>query len=131
MKVGVSYWYNKGVALCDVDMHEKALYCFDKALSMEKDDDLIWFRQGIALFHAKRLQEAVSSFDHSLGINPDNVVALNNMGVALSILKKFEESDACLKKALDLKKGNPGIQINIKFLNEMKQTEKFRTGEEV
>ncbi len=72
----------KGVALSNANMHEKALYCFDKALSMEKDNDLIWFRQGITLFHINRLHEAVSSFDHSLRINPDNAAALNNKGVA-------------------------------------------------
>lgn len=130
MKVGVSYWYNKGVSLCDVNMHEKALYCFEKALSMEKNDDLLWFRQGIALFHAKKTEEAVSSFDNSLRINPDSVAALNNKGVALSVLKKFEEAEGCFNKAFDISVGNPGIRINMIFLNEMKQTEKYRTGEE-
>ena len=120
MKVSVGYWYNKGVSLADAALHEKALYCFDKAIALDENDARVWFKRGISQFHIKLLSAAAISFGKVLSFEPNNAAALNNLGVTYTQMQEFEKADACFKRAAELAKGNPKIAVNQKISTNMK-----------
>lgn len=99
MKVGVRYWYNKGVALLEAELPDRAAECLDRALNDDPENAAIIFRKGIALFYSDRLEEAAEIFDETLKEDPESYSALNNMGITLLRLNRMDEAKECFEKA--------------------------------
>jgi tetratricopeptide (TPR) repeat protein len=115
MKVGVRYWYNKGVALLEANLPDKAVECFDRAFNDDPANEVILFKKGIALFYSGRLEEAAEIFDETLKRDPDNYSALNNKGMSLLRLDRIDEAEECFKDAKEKssKSGCPGLNLSL------------------
>lgn len=113
MKVGVRYWYNKGVALLEAEMPEKAIECLDRALDNDPENEAILFKKGIALFYSDRLEEAAEIFDETLQNDPDNYSALNNKGMILLRMNRVNEAEEYFIRAKE-RSGKSGC-ANLNF----------------
>ena len=120
MKVGVRYWYNKGIALLEAELPEKAVECLDRALEEDPENDTIIFKKGIALFYSERLEEAAEIFDSALKKNPENYSALNNKGMILLRLNRIDEAENCFRSAKEISRKSGCVDLNFSLIKEIR-----------
>jgi Flp pilus assembly protein TadD len=56
-------WFNKGIALAELDKLDEALKCFEKAIEIDPKDARAWSNKGIALDSLGKADEALKSFN--------------------------------------------------------------------
>ncbi|MBN1432018.1 MAG: tetratricopeptide repeat protein [Methanomicrobiaceae archaeon] len=120
MKVGVRYWYNKGVALLEAEMPEKAVECFDRALKEDTENSGILFKKGIALFYSKKFEEAGEIFNQIIKKDSSNYPALNNRGMTLLHLNQIQEARICFERAKELSNGAGCADLNASLIKMIK-----------
>ena len=69
-----------------------ALYCYQKALELEPENEKALQGYARALFDLGRYQEALSVYDQLLTLQPDNKHYLLNRAVCLTNTRRFEEA---------------------------------------
>lgn len=98
------YWYNRGVALKNLERYEEAIASYDKALKIKPDYYYAWNSRGIILCDCLgRYEKAINSFDKAIQLEPSHYKAWVNRGIALSNLGCHEETITSCKKALEIK----------------------------
>ncbi|MDF5711843.1 MAG: tetratricopeptide repeat protein [Nostoc sp. S4] len=99
-------WFNQGVTLANLGLHEQAIAFFDDAIKIKPDFYDAWRNRGMALVQLGRYEEANAAFDRALKsqIKPDDYEAWFNRGVALNDLGRFEEAIASFDNALKFKR---------------------------
>ena len=60
---------NDGVDLYEQGYFEEAIKCFDKAIWLNPDDDLLWVHKGMSLYELKNYDEAIKCFDNAIRLN--------------------------------------------------------------
>src|SRR3989339_803850 len=85
-------WGNKGLALSKLSKFQEAITCFDKAIEINPQDEMLWTNKGVVLAELGKCQEAVAYYNKAIEINPKSVLAWNNKGYALYKLGKYEEA---------------------------------------
>jgi tetratricopeptide (TPR) repeat protein len=93
-------WYNRGVALSDLERKEEAIASYDQAIAIKPDLHEAWNSRGVVLFALGRNEAAVASYDRAVAIKPDDDAAWNNRGGALSDLGRKEEAIASYDQAV-------------------------------
>ena len=83
-------WYNKGVALNELNRNAEALVVFNKAIEIKRDFADAWFHKGIALFALGRLDESHKALDKTLEITPGKSQVLEVKQKVLDKQKEFE-----------------------------------------
>ncbi len=102
-------WFNQGVALANLGLHEQAIAFFDDAIKIKPDFYDAWRNRGVALLQLGRYGEANASFNTAFNqiskfqIKPDDYKAWFNRGVALANLRQFEQAIASWDNAVKLK----------------------------
>ncbi len=96
-------WYNRGVALGNLERYEEEIMSYDQALTCEPDNGKAWNRRGVALSNLGRDEEAITSYDQALTYEPKFRGAWVNRGVALNNLGRYEEAIASYDESLKLK----------------------------
>ena len=62
---------NRGIVLVNLKRYEDALYSFDRAVSLNPDDDRAWHNRGIVLaINLKRYEDALQSYGQAVSLNP-------------------------------------------------------------
>ena len=97
----VSY-YNRGLALLELNKPEQALVDFKKALSIDPNYAEVYNAQGNAFSDIGQLNLAIKSFEEAVRINSKYSDAWNNMGNALSISKDIYAAIECYKHAISI-----------------------------
>jgi Flp pilus assembly protein TadD len=64
-------WYNKGVALDNLQRTEEALHSYNKALELDPEYPQAWEKKGVALDKLNRSEEALQCFEEALKLKPD------------------------------------------------------------
>ncbi|MFN5514894.1 MAG: tetratricopeptide repeat protein [Cyanobacteriota bacterium] len=95
-------WYNRGVALFNLDRYEEAIASYDQALKIKPDFYSAWYNRGNTLFNLGKYEEAIASYDHALKIKPNDNHAWHNRGYALNNLGRYEKAIASYDKALKI-----------------------------
>lgn len=95
-------WQNKGASLQNLNRHEDAIHCYDKALELAPHDSRIWSLKGGALINLDRYEDAIRCFDQVLELDPRNSSAWSYKGKILGILVRPEEAIRCFDKVLEL-----------------------------
>lgn len=95
--------YRLGLALAQLDRHEKAVQHFGKAIELDADDYMAHGNIGLSLNELGRAEEAVKHFKEVLRLHPEDGDAYANMGVSQVLMGRFDEAIASYKKALELK----------------------------
>jgi tetratricopeptide (TPR) repeat protein len=95
-------WFNRGIALGNLNRHEEAISSFSKAIKFKPEWHAAWYNRGIALDNLNRHEEAITSYDKAIKLKPDFHDAWNNRGVSLSSLSRYKEAITSYDKALEL-----------------------------
>ncbi|MDK2892091.1 MAG: hypothetical protein PWQ49_483 [Methanohalophilus sp.] len=75
--------------------YEKAIECFEKALTLDSDNPFIWYNKGIAYSNLCDLECALSCFEEVLKLDPSYDNAWINKGLMLCMLGKYRDAIKC------------------------------------
>ncbi|CAD8158119.1 unnamed protein product [Paramecium octaurelia] len=75
--------------------------CYEKAISINPQNDIAWTIKGQALCSLEKYFEAIDYYDIATSINPKNDTAWTQKGVAL-IFSKYKDAIVCFEKAISL-----------------------------
>jgi|GEM_PF-1880542 len=93
---------------CDCDTlssagkYDKAIECYDNAISDSPGDAWMWNNKGFVLNQMGRYQEAYECLDKAVQMMPDNLAAWNNKGLALMGMCRYEDAVGCFDQAASL-----------------------------
>jgi tetratricopeptide (TPR) repeat protein len=105
--INASECYNKGLALYELGMHQKALVAFNKALEINPNDAAAWYDKGLALHELGKYKEAIASFDKAIEFNPNNDPDIWIIkGNILDNMGKYHEAAHCYDKAIEIDPNN-------------------------
>ena len=96
------YWSNYGSVFYMLERHDKAVECFDKALSIDEVHIESVNRKALALWQKGDAKGAEEASRRSLEISSDNLEGLIHLGLSLAKQEKYEEADDIWKKASEL-----------------------------
>lgn len=98
-------WHDRGNALqYGLGEYRQAILCYDRAIKLHTDYDVVWQNRGNALLYGLSLpEEALAAYDRALTINPDNELAWRNRGNALVELRRYDEAIVSYDHALRIR----------------------------
>jgi tetratricopeptide (TPR) repeat protein len=102
-------WSAKGRAFYMKGEHNEAIRCYNKALEINPQNEIVWSRKGHVLSKLQRSNEAIKCFSKALQINPEDKTVWSNLGHALSDLRRYSEAVECYTKALSIDPEDVGI----------------------
>ncbi|MDC0638510.1 tetratricopeptide repeat protein [Nitrosopumilus sp.] len=91
-----------GMCLRNIQKYDESLTYFDKALSVEPENDMFLNFKGFSLRDLERWDEYLDIQTKLLKINPSDDHALCSKGMALGELSKYDEAIFCLDEALKI-----------------------------
>jgi len=91
-----------GEDMANAKRYDEALTLFEKALSINPNNDMAWGDKALILDKVGNTADALSSFSKAISINPNNSVTWLNKGLTLLRMRKFNESIECFDTALKL-----------------------------
>ncbi|CAI2168985.1 11802_t:CDS:2 [Funneliformis geosporum] len=99
VQVGLGILYNVS------EEYNKAVDCFQTALSLRPNDYLLWNKLGATLANALESEKAVNAYFNALEINPLYVRARYNLAMSFINMKEYREAAEHLLAALALQTG--------------------------
>lgn len=105
-------WYNRGVALNELQRYSEAVTSYDKAIKFQPKDYEAWYNRGVALNELQRYSEAVTSYNKTIQFQPDYYKASYNKGVAQLNLKQYSQAVASYDQAVKFKPDFPEAWYN-------------------
>lgn len=91
-----------GVLFYGNEEYEKAIDCFNAALTVRPNDPLLWNRLGATLANSSRSEEAIDAYYKALELRPAFVRARYNLGVSCINIGCYKEAAQHLLSALSL-----------------------------
>ena len=98
-----------GICLRSIQKYDESITYFDKALSVEPENEMYLRLKGFSLHDLKRYDELVIHLTKLLKINPLNEDAWRSKGETLLNLSKYEQAIFCYEKALEI---NPDDSVH-------------------
>ena len=93
----------KGKIYADLNVLDRAMEEFQKALEMNPNSSVVFFNLGNLYFEKmKKYSEAEIQFSRAIDINPNYAEAHLNLGLLLNSQKKFSDAVIHLKKSFDI-----------------------------
>jgi len=93
--------YLKGNAWIALGKVEEAVACYDQALQLGGDADIL-NNKGVALVQLGRVDAALVCFNRAADKNPSEVGIISNQGQAYLYLQKYEQAQLHYEKALEI-----------------------------
>ncbi len=97
--------YNIGNCYTGLDEHDKAIKCFDIALTMDPRSELaaqIWKNRGTSYFHLGNQEEEILSYKKALELDPSLFEAYASWGAAKLRHHDYQNAKELLEKAFDV-----------------------------
>jgi tetratricopeptide (TPR) repeat protein len=96
-------YYNKGLAYYDVENHEQAIACYQKAVSLDPNFAEAYYKMGRAYsFGIGSHEQVISCYQKVVSIDPNHAQAYSYMGDAYSSLENYEQAIGCYQKAVSI-----------------------------
>ncbi|GMM34960.1 Pex5 protein [Saccharomycopsis crataegensis] len=89
----------------------KTIDCFQTALRIQPNDEILWNRLGAALANSNRSEEAINAYYRALQLKPSFVRARYNLGVSCINIGCYKEAAEHLLAGLSLHKVEGGKDI--------------------
>ena len=105
-------WHYKGMGMVSLGNDDKALRCYDQAVTVDSTLARAWYDRGVVLGRQGNQAEAVKSYTQAVSRDPRMKEAWSNMGRLLGSMGRVQESLACVDKALELDPRSPIIWMN-------------------
>ena len=99
-------WVAKGNSLSQLERHEEAIECYDKAIRIDPEDSDAWYNKGNSLAELKRHEEAIECYNVAIRLNPEDYGAWLNKGNSLAELERHKEAIECYDEAIRLDSEN-------------------------
>jgi serine/threonine protein kinase len=94
-------WSNKGASLSNLQRHEEALDCYDRALGLDPQLKEAWNNKGSVLRSMQQYAKALACYDHALALDSSFAPVWNNKGLTLESLGRHADAVACYDHAVD------------------------------
>lgn len=108
-----------GLLFYTKDDFDKTIDCFESALRVNPNDELMWNRLGASLANSNRSEEAIQAYHRALQLKPSFVRARYNLAVSSMNIGCFKEAAGYLLSVLSMhevntnnKKGDVGSLLN-------------------
>jgi tetratricopeptide (TPR) repeat protein len=101
-------WYNKGVALGKLALHNEALKAYGKAIEINPNYAKAWYGKGYSFNKLALHNEALKAYDKAIELNPNYAVAWYGKANAFNKLALHNEALKAYDKAIEL---NPNYDI--------------------
>ena len=98
-----SAYSNKGQAHQELNQHDVAITCYEKAIDLNPDFAEAYSNLGIAQQELKQYDAAIKSFRKAINIDPSYAAPYSNLGVTLQELNQLNEAISNYEKAINLK----------------------------
>jgi len=105
-------WYNKGIALGNLNLHEEAIKAFDKAIEINPNYDKAWYGKGFESNKLNLREEAIKAFNKAIEINPNHADAWYGNARIYYLKRDKKNALKYLSKAIELK---PKYKKNVKI----------------
>ncbi|MFW9850164.1 MAG: tetratricopeptide repeat protein [Candidatus Thorarchaeota archaeon] len=100
-----SDWYKMGMKYLRQNKYEKAVECFEKALSFKNDISDVWWSLGVALKNLDRIDEAETAFNRAQKLDP------------ISAEREWKKDDAAILILDGEKFRETGKLMRVKLIN--------------
>ncbi|CAI4038112.1 hypothetical protein SMKI_04G4520 [Saccharomyces mikatae IFO 1815] len=107
-----------GLLFYTKDDFDKTIDCFESALKVNPNDELMWNRLGASLANSNRSEEAIQAYHRALQLKPSFVRARYNLAVSSMNIGCFKEAAGYLLSVLSMhevntnRKGDVGSLLN-------------------
>ena len=81
-------WYNKGLALFELNKTDEAIKAYDKAIEINPQNEFAWISKGVIFGDLNKADEARKAYDKAIEINPKNSDAWYKKGRLLNNLNE-------------------------------------------
>ena len=95
-------WYNRGVALSNLDRYEESIVNYQESLRINHNFCEAHYNIGVSLGMLGKENEAIYEFDMALKIDPNYYLAWFGKGISLRILGRYEEAIQSYNQALKI-----------------------------
>ena len=95
-------WESEGIKLINESQYQKAVECFDEALSLDLNSEIAWLNRGKALEKLDKIDDVFVSLSKVLLINDQNLEAWCFKGLLLAKLNNANDSRKCFIKAVNI-----------------------------
>ncbi|MEB3281067.1 MAG: tetratricopeptide repeat protein [Lyngbya sp.] len=97
------YWVVQSWCFLRLGYKDKALQSINKAVEIEKHNEIILLIKGLLLLnYFNRYEDSISSFDWVIKINKNNFTAWYSRGLALTEAGNFQDALVCFNRAIKL-----------------------------
>jgi tetratricopeptide (TPR) repeat protein len=111
-------WYNRGIALSNLDHYEEAIKSYNKALKVKPNHYWSLYNRSVALRKSERYEEAIDSYKKALKIDlkiEHQFWCWYELASVLSKLKRYQEAVNSYKKALRIKPRHKDVQNELEI----------------
>ena len=103
--------------------YDKAVDCFEAALSIRPNDAQLWNRLGATLANGQRSEEAVFAYGQALSKSPGFVRARYNLGISCINLKSYNEAAQHFLTALNFQAAGRGLGSGLELSKQSAMSE--------
>ncbi len=105
------YWFNRGIALQNLERHEEAAASYQSALRLKPDFAQAQENLGVALQDQGLVNPAMQAYERAIELNKRSIIALKNLGTLLFQLNRSEEALTQFNRALDCSPADPKLHM--------------------
>jgi len=106
-------YYNLGGLYTDMDMSDKAITAYDKALAINPSYVKVYNELANIYRQQEKYQKAIELYTKAVGIDPLNADAHNNLGIAYDLTGNREKAITCFENAAGISPYNTVINNNL------------------